>query len=246
MKQKVSAARWLVGCQRGIREERFSRPSGTGGIKASPWRRSAPVPTLKRGATFERPSGTTRTGRMHHRRLEGRARWLSVGLLLAAHCRAANEAVSRLVPGSPAPGFALPDLQGKQVRLDDYRGRVVVLNFWAFWCDTWKAEMPHLRELSAQQEDLGFRLVAISVDGTRLPEFRKRAGGQAPFPVLLDAGGQVSARYQVAHVPTVVIVDQGGRMRYTARGYPGNHVILRELRRLASTRPAHTGCSARP
>src|SRR5207302_1698894 len=92
-------------------------------------------------------------------------------LLLAAACPAANKAGSGLPPGSLAPAFALPDIHGRQVRLDDYRGQVVVLNFWAFWCDTWKAEMPHLQELIPQQEELGFRLIAISVDGTRLPEF---------------------------------------------------------------------------
>src|SRR5262249_27607832 len=138
---------------------------------------------------------------------------------------------------TPAPAFTLPDVAGRQVRLADFRGRIVVLNFWAFWCDTWKAEMPHLRELVSQQEDLGFRLIAVSVDGTRLPEFQKRAGGdKIPFPVLMDVGGQVSTRYQIAHVPTIVILDRAGRMRYTATGYPGNHVLLRELRKLVSAR----------
>jgi peroxiredoxin len=139
-----------------------------------------------------------------------------------------------LPTGCPAPAFALPDIHGRQVRLDDYRGQIVVLNFWAFWCDTWKAEMPHLQELIPRQEELGFRLIAISVDGTRLPEFEKRtAGGKIPFPVLMDIGGQVCARYKVAHVPTIVIIDGAGRVRYTASGYPGNHVVLREVRKLA-------------
>jgi peroxiredoxin len=158
-------------------------------------------------------------------------------LLLAAACPAANKVGSVLTPGSLAPAFALPDIHGRQVRLDDYRGQIVILNFWAFWCDTWKAEMPHLQELIPQQEELGFRLVAISVDGTRLPEFRKRTAGiRIPFPVLLDVGGQVCARYKVACVPTVVIIDRVGRVRYAACGYPGNHVVLREVRKLASQR----------
>jgi peroxiredoxin len=113
---------------------------------------------------------------------------------------------------------------------------VVLLNFWAFWCDTWKAEMPELRELVGWQEPLDFRLLAVSVDGTRLPEFRRRTGGgNVPFPVLADVGGAVCARYKVTHVPTVVIIDRVGRVRYTASGYPGNYVVLRELRRLAAT-----------
>ena len=107
-----------------------------------------------------------------------------------------------------------------------------MLNFWAFWCDTWKAEMPSLKELSGRQDEIGFRLVAVSVDGTRRAEFDKQTGGDVPFPVLLDAGGQVSARYRVHHVPTVVIIDSDGVIRFTAYGYPGNEVILHELRKI--------------
>ncbi len=155
-------------------------------------------------------------------------------LLLAIPALAAGKPNGPPV-GSPAPAFSLPDINGKLVSLDDYRGKVIVLNFWAFWCDTWKAEMPHLQELIGQQDELGFRLVAISVDGTRLPEFQSRTGGgKVPFPVLMDFGGQVRTRYNVAHVPTVVIIDRMGRVRYTAYGYPGNYVVLRELRKLAS------------
>ena len=136
------------------------------------------------------------------------------------------------VAGGLAPSFALLDVQGEQHRLNDWKGRIVVLNFWAFWCDTWKEEMPHLRELAEREKDLGFKLVCISVDGTRLPEFRRRAGAPVPWPVLLDVGGRVSRQYKIAHVPTVVIVDAHGRVRTIAEGYPGNHAVLREVARL--------------
>jgi peroxiredoxin len=159
-------------------------------------------------------------------------------LLLLALCPATLAVTSPVNGpqlGSAAPAFSLPDIHGKLVSLDDYRGHVVVLNFWAFWCDTWKAEMPHLQELIGRQDELGFRLVAVSVDGTRLSEFQHRtADGKVPFPVLMDIGGQVRTKYGVAHVPTVVIIDRMGRVRYTAYGYPGNYVVLRELRKLAS------------
>gem|GEM_PF-657913 len=135
--------------------------------------------------------------------------------------------------GGQAPAFILPDVQGKPFRLEDHKGQTLVLNFWAFWCDTWKAELPSLTELSDRQEELGFRLVAVSVDGTRLSEFARRTGGTVPFPVLLDGGGRVSARYRVHHVPTVVILGPDGVVRFTAYGYPGNSVVLRELRKIA-------------
>ena len=137
--------------------------------------------------------------------------------------------------GSIAPLFDLPDISGKRLRLDEYRGRTVVLNFWAFWCDTWKAEMPHLRELAKRQDELNFRIVAISVDGTRLPEFAPAASAENRFPVALDVGGQVSGQYGIAHVPTVVILDPQGRVQYTCVAWPGNQLILNRLRALSSS-----------
>ncbi len=136
-----------------------------------------------------------------------------------------------------ATDLALPDLAGREITLQPTGGRPLVLNFWAFWCDTWKAELPHLKQLAGRQPELGFDLVAISVDGTRVPEFEGRTREPLPFPVALDVGQRVSHLYHVAHVPTVIVLDGTGRVRFTHVGYPGNHVLLSELRRLTS-RPA--------
>ncbi len=157
------------------------------------------------------------------------------------------------VIGCVAEEFALPDIHGHLVRLRELRSgqnddqaqaaeprtpgqdapAVVMLNFWAFWCDTWSAEMPSLRELSERRSDLNFRMAAISVDGARLPEFlRGTKDAPSPFPVLLDTGGRVSARYRIRHVPTVILLDRQGRVRYCAYGYPGNEVILNQIRKI--------------
>ncbi|MCW3060341.1 MAG: Thiol-disulfide isomerase and thioredoxin [Capsulimonas sp.] len=160
----------------------------------------------------------------------------ALGGVTAAQTAGAAKPADGPAIGSQAQSFTLADTQGKRVSLSDYQGKVVVLNFWAFWCDTWKAEMPSLRELAPRQDELGFRLVAVSVDSARLPEFQNRTdGGKVPFPVLLDNQKQVSTQYNIAHVPTVVIIDRAGKVRYTARAYPGNHVILAELRKIASS-----------
>jgi len=134
-----------------------------------------------------------------------------------------------------APAFDLSDVAGTPHALSEWRGQVVVLNFWGFWCDTWKAELPYLKELSGQEHELGFKLAALSVDGTRLTEFEKITGGSAlSFPVLLDAGGTVRSEYGVRHVPTVVIVDASGVVRYVKVGYPGNDAVLSVIRKLVS------------
>ncbi len=134
---------------------------------------------------------------------------------------------------SIAPAFSLPDVKGKTFDLQAHRGEIVVLNFWAFWCDTWKAELPHLKTLAARQNEMGFRLVAVSVDGTRLREFMNITNGNLPFPVLLDGGASVSQRFRIAHVPTVIILDNTGKIRYRTFGYPGNDVVLHEITRIA-------------
>lgn len=136
---------------------------------------------------------------------------------------------------TPNTEFELPDTQGKTVRLSDLRGKPVILNFWAFWCDTWKDEMPHLRELAPMQKERGFQLIAISVDGTRVEQFKKPEPKGVPFQVLLDNGKKVSESYQIRHVPTIIILDKDGKERYRHIGFPGNHVILRELRKLNQT-----------
>lgn len=165
-------------------------------------------------------------------RLYSSVQWLGLLLLAIGFC-APTHAQAALPIGASAPAFTLPDTEGRARSLSEWAGRPVVLNFWAFWCDTWKAELPSLRELAADQSTLGFSLVAVSVDGTRVPEFTRQRGTPTPFPVLLDMQSVVSQAYGVAHVPTVVILDGQGRVRYTHIGYPGDDAVRSVLRRLA-------------
>jgi peroxiredoxin len=148
------------------------------------------------------------------------------------HVPAGTTDVSNLLNQS-APDFSLSDVSGAPQALSTWRGRVVVLNFWGFWCDTWKAELPYLKDLSDRQSDLGFKLVAVSVDGTRLSEFDAHKG-TITFPVLLDVGGNTRKSYEVSHVPTVVVIDRNGIVRYVKSGYPGNDAVLSIVRKLSS------------
>jgi thiol-disulfide isomerase/thioredoxin len=119
---------------------------------------------------------------------------MALCLLYSAPARP-DTPITTLPLGTSAPAFSLPDVAGRQHTLQEYAipGHVTVLNFWAFWCDTWKAEMPHLRSLAPLQDERGFRLVAISVDGTRLEEFKRLNPQPPPFPVLLDVGPLAAA-----------------------------------------------------
>jgi peroxiredoxin len=163
--------------------------------------------------------------------------WTSV-LSLAAFPAAAQAPVhvrdqAAVVVGAPAPEFELPDLGGRVLAFGETPGRATVLIFWAFWCDTWKDALPHLRKLAEEREGFDFDLIAISVDGRRVDQFERLKGGETPFPVLLDVGGAVSSDYGIRHVPTAIVVDADGVVRLRKSGYPGNAVILSSLRSMA-------------
>jgi len=166
-------------------------------------------------------------------------------LLLVAFSARPTESATSKASTAIAPSFRLVDTHGHTVTSDSLRGRIVVLNFWAFWCDTWKAELPHLKQLVKHEDDSGFTTVAVSVDGTRYPEFAKLTGDDLPFPVCLDIGSKVTRAYDVEHVPTVVIIDPQGRIAYSHYGYPGNDVVLSQVRRVARASTGSTAVSSR-
>ncbi len=119
----------------------------------------------------------------------------------------------------PAPNFTLKALDGKNLKLSEMRGNVVLINFWASWCGPCREEMPLLNELHAKYEPLGFTVLGVNVE-----EQEKNARGflknfPVDFPILLDNRNQVSKLYEVIAMPTSVVVDRDGNMRYLHRGY---------------------------
>ena len=138
--------------------------------------------------------------------------------------------------GVRVPDFALANMSGGLLSLAEVTEPVVVLNLFAFWCDTWIEQLPQLRELATRQDDLSFRLISISVDGRWSDQLAQVCGDDPPpFPVLLDSGRTLSAPLGLRHVPTILILDRHRRARFVYEAYPGNHVALRAIRRTAST-----------
>jgi peroxiredoxin len=147
--------------------------------------------------------------------------------------------------GQQVPAFELFDFSRTLHRLCDYREPVIVLNFWAFWCDTWKAQLPQLVELSRQQEELNFRLLVISVDGQWSDNQRQYLRRQKlPFPVLLDGQRKVGTALGVRRVPTVMVLDRQRRVTWVHEAYPGNPVVLKAMRKclnLGAGSSSHNG-----
>ena len=113
----------------------------------------------------------------------------------------------------PAPPFTLHDAQGKARSLEDYRGKVIFLNFWATWCPPCRQEMPSMTRMAAAlggRQD--FAMVALSVDDGWGP-VQSFFDGKAPgFEVLLDKGGQVSRAYGTSKYPESYVIDRAGKV----------------------------------
>jgi peroxiredoxin len=109
--------------------------------------------------------------------------------------------------------FELPDLVGAPVALRDFRGKRVLLNFWATWCGPCRYEIPHMVELYDEIYDQGFEIVAVNLgeDTNRVAAFVRRFDMR--FPVLLDRRLQVASAYHVRGIPTSIFLDEQGIIR---------------------------------
>jgi peroxiredoxin len=132
---------------------------------------------------------------------------------------AANAAVPAIAPLAAAPDFTLHVMNGANLRLQEQRGRVVMVNFWATWCGPCRQEMPQLNRLYEKYHAAGFVLLGINVDDdtSKAAEVAGKLG--VTFPVLLDTDKTVSKLYELSTMPSTVIIDRDGKVRYVHRGY---------------------------
>ena len=145
---------------------------------------------------------------------------LTLALLVTVF--AATSLASSGLEGQAAPDFALKSSTGENLRLSEYRGDVVMINFWATWCGPCRQEMPLLDELYTRYERVGFNLLGVNIDddSRRAMQMIEELG--VNFPVLFDARKEVSKLYEVEAMPVTVLVDRDGKVRYVHHGYkPG-------------------------
>lgn len=123
----------------------------------------------------------------------------------------------------PSKDFTLKSKKGKNVRLSDLRGRVVMLNFWASWCGPCRQEMPLLDKLAQRYEPAGFTLLGINVDADRKLADRVMKEIPVDFEILFDPDSKVSELYKVDVMPSTILIDCDGNLNYLHRGYvPGD------------------------
>jgi peroxiredoxin len=127
--------------------------------------------------------------------------------------------VDALDEGNKMPEIGLKDLSGNPVTAASLAGKVVVIDFWATWCAPCREELPVLQRLYKKYGSQGLVIVGVSVDKEpgNIAEFLKKLA--VSFPVVHDAGHQVSARYSPPRMPSSYIVDKKGIVRFVHGGY---------------------------
>ncbi|QEK13349.1 redoxin domain-containing protein [Crassaminicella thermophila] len=115
--------------------------------------------------------------------------------------------------GKPAPDFTLENLQGESVSLSDFRGKNVLVNFWATWCPYCVKEMPDLNKLYIENKENDFVVLAVDVGESKEDVEKYLEGKSYEFPVLLDKDGSISIKYMVRGLPTSFMIDKEGNIR---------------------------------
>lgn len=121
--------------------------------------------------------------------------------------------------GSEAPDFVLKAADGKNYRLSEYRGRVVLVSFWASWCGECRSQLASLAGLYERYSGADLQMLAVSLDRDRSQVVDAAQALGIGFPALHDAGGEVGELYEADDLPYVVLVDRDGLVRFESSGY---------------------------
>ena len=152
------------------------------------------------------------------------------GWLGAAAIALFTAGVSAGVMQAPAPDFTLKSHAGSNLKLSEHRGEVVLINFWASWCGPCRQEMPLLSELHDKYKSLGFTVLGVNVEEDSSDARKLLSQMPVTFPVLYDNDSTVSKQYDVVAMPSTVLVDRNGNMRYLHKGYkPGEEEIYVQM-----------------
>ncbi len=115
--------------------------------------------------------------------------------------------------GKPAPDFQLPGLGGAEVSLSDFKGKPVLLNFWAGWCRPCEEEMPYLQQVYEEWSDQGLVVLTVNLGDSPSEVSRFMQSHQLSLPVLLDTKQSLAQKYNVASIPTTFFIDKDGIIR---------------------------------
>ena len=146
--------------------------------------------------------------------------WVSIIFVLGAPFTGDTDKI-----GSPAPLFSGTTTTGEELKLSDYKGRVVLLDFWASWCGPCREEIPFLIDLYNDHHEEGFVILTINIDDEfeNAKAFLEALDDQVPFPVVVDPEKRLPALYEIEAMPTSVFIDKKGIVRYWHDGFKASH-----------------------
>ncbi|MDN3450001.1 redoxin domain-containing protein [Planococcus sp. APC 3906] len=151
-----------------------------------------------------------------------------------AKSETAQSETTGLAVGDLAPDFELMTMDGQTVRLSDYRGQRVFINFWATWCPPCRAEMPDMQQLYEEQdvpvEILAVNLTASEQSQENIATFVEDFG--LSFPILLDTNSETANKYKVKAVPASYMIDTTGRIAFVAPGAMNKEFMAQEVEKM--------------
>lgn len=122
-----------------------------------------------------------------------------------------------------APNFTLKSRSGKNIKLSELRGQVVLLNFWASWCGPCRKEMPVLEKIHKKYKRLGFTLLGVNVEENSNAAKNYLKDIKVSFPILFDNTNKTSKLYDVSAMPTTILIDRNGNQRFIHKGYKAGY-----------------------
>ena len=133
-----------------------------------------------------------------------------------------------------AANFTLKSRSGKNIKLSELRGEVVMLNFWASWCGPCRKEMPLLEKIHKKYKKLGFTLLGVNVEQDTRAAKRYLKDVKVSFPVLFDPANKTSKLYNVSAMPTTILIDRNGNKRFLHKGYKAGYenTYKKEIKKL--------------
>ncbi len=143
---------------------------------------------------------------------------LFIALLFFSHYVNAGQGLTLLPKKILAKDFSLKDMDGKIHSLKDYRGKPVIINFWATWCPPCREELPAMNKGWAKIKPLGIAMIAINVGEDEDTIFSFTADYPIDFQVLLDSSGDIINEWSVRGLPTTLVLDKDGYIVYRAIG----------------------------
>lgn len=123
--------------------------------------------------------------------------------------------------GQPAPEFSGTTIDGKRIELNDFKGKVVLIDFWASWCGPCREEMPFLIELYYHYHKSPFEIIAVNIDDKteNARKFMNQLSEKIYFTIVQDSKQQIPPLYQIKGMPTSIVLDKKGIIRFWHTGF---------------------------